>query len=441
MMSDGHKNDFNVAIIGAGIAGLALAMGLTKNGVPFTLYEEAKEYSAVGAGIGFAPNGLRAMDLIEPGFRPHYEGICVGNKGEGAKHIFFEGMLLEEGLGRDQPWFGKSGWGHPNFDRKSAHRNTLLNIMTSFIDTRNVKFNQRLRRIEQFSDRVRLIFADGEATEHSVVAGADGITSTVREHVLCQRFPKQVEPVYTNAYCYRAVIPIVEAETILGDLTHVAKFYFGHRRSAVTYRISEGKEFNFLLCVVDDDEWNVKDKVTRTVTVEEMMADFEGPGVDERFRQLLIKAKPVRWGFFHHWRTSTYFRDRVVLLGDSAHASLPFQAAGAAQGIEDALILCNVLVELARTSETGKSSRSEVLSALAAYDSVRRPRAQRQMEQAADVGDMIYFQHKEAGSDMSAILSRLQAPGRFDWLWFYDIQSDVDKALSRMQQPPVQASF
>lgn len=95
-------------------------------------------YCSYSAGIGFGPNGLRAMDLIEPAFRPKYEQICVGNKGADAQHIFFEGLLLEEGLGmisfsycimrdrssltlgRDQPWYGTSAWGHPDFDRKSV---------------------------------------------------------------------------------------------------------------------------------------------------------------------------------------------------------------------------------------------------------------------------------------------------------------------------------
>lgn len=44
---------------------------------------------------------MRAMDLIEPGFRPLYERICVGNKGADNQDIFFEGMLLSEGLGMD----------------------------------------------------------------------------------------------------------------------------------------------------------------------------------------------------------------------------------------------------------------------------------------------------------------------------------------------------
>ncbi|KAI0604700.1 FAD binding domain protein [Pyrenophora tritici-repentis] len=72
-MAGNTVNDFHIAIVGAGIAGLALAMGLHKKGISFTLYEEAKEYSVAGAGIGFAPNGLRAMDIIEPEFRPKYQ--------------------------------------------------------------------------------------------------------------------------------------------------------------------------------------------------------------------------------------------------------------------------------------------------------------------------------------------------------------------------------
>lgn len=42
---------------------------------------------------------MRTMDLIEPGFRPLYENVCVGNKGERFQDIFFEGMLLEKGFG------------------------------------------------------------------------------------------------------------------------------------------------------------------------------------------------------------------------------------------------------------------------------------------------------------------------------------------------------
>jgi salicylate hydroxylase len=172
--------------------------------------------------------------------------------------------------------------------------------------------------------------------------------------------------------------------------------------------------------------------VTQTVTHEEMMADFAGADVDERFRRLLAMAKPVRWGFFHHLHTSTYFRDRVALLGDSAHASLPFQAAGAAQGVEDALVLSRLVDAVVRGGGI-QDETVKIRAALVAYDRVRRPRAQKQLEQSAEVGRMIFFQHEEDGDDMMKILARLQR-GRFDWLWFRDVEGDVKTALDDMRE-------
>ncbi|KIW12752.1 hypothetical protein PV08_07938 [Exophiala spinifera] len=428
-------NDLHVAIVGAGVGGLALAMGLHKRGVSFTLYEEAKQYSAVGAGIGFAPNGLRAMDLIEPGFRPIYEKASCGNKYPNAQNVFFEGLLMEPGLGLSRPWSGdfKAAWGHPDFVRKSAHRRDLLDVMTSFIPIENVKFNKRLTEIEQHPDKVVLKFADGEVAEASILAGADGIQSTVRAHVLSPQYPDQVAPLYTGTYCYRGVIPISEAEEIWGEHADVAKQFFGNERCAITYRITGGQEYNTMMTVVDHEGWKLKNAVTERVSYESMMADFQREGIDERFSKLLSKFPPIKWGLFHHLHTSTYYRGRVALIGDSAHASLPYQAAGAAQGLEDAWVLTAVIAEVAKFPRSAASLAPEIDAALAAYDSVRRPRAQFQLQRAAEVGRMLLFQHEETGSDMTKILAKLQN-GWFDWLWFHDIDTDAQKALAVLKE-------
>lgn len=113
--------------------------------------------------------------------------------------------------------------------------------MTSFIPAETVQFNKRLSEVEQHSDGVVLEFEDGSRAEASILAGADGIKSVVRSHVLQPSYPSQVAPVYADAYCYRAVIPISEAQEIMGDLTDVAKFFFGHNRGAISYRITSGK--------------------------------------------------------------------------------------------------------------------------------------------------------------------------------------------------------
>jgi salicylate hydroxylase len=225
------------------------------------------------------------MDAIEPGFRSEYEKICVGNKSSDAQDVFFEGMLLEEGLGTlrknnscrfqktlvDQRCFNfqvKISRGMENRDgvtltsiasrsvsfparawvyscllkcTHQAHRKALLDIMTNFIPIENVKFSKRLANIEQHSDRVVLHFADETFAGARIVVGADGIQSTVRKNVLEPIHPGQVQPVYANSYCYRAVLPMAEAYEILGDLTDTAKFFFGRERGCVTYRISGGE--------------------------------------------------------------------------------------------------------------------------------------------------------------------------------------------------------
>lgn len=314
-----------------------------------------------------------------------------------------------------------------------AHRKELLDIMTSFIPADSVKFSKHLTDIEQGPSGVKLTFADGTTARADILAGADGIKSTVRAHVL-QDHPEQIAPKYASAYCYRAVIPMAEAQAILGDLTDVAKNYFGHGRGAVTYRISGGAEFNYLFCVADaDDGWKLDGAITEPTTHEAMMADFAGDDIDDRFRALLAKARPLKWGLFHHRHTARYARDRVALVGDSAHASMPFQAAGAAQGLEDALVLAAVLGELAAGSQRGPEQMEAIRAGMATYDAVRRPRAQKQLELADEVKRMLFFQHEEYGDDFGKILARLQN-GHFDWLWLHDTQDDVVRALGDMRR-------
>lgn len=168
------------------------------------------------------------------------------------------------------------------------------------------------------------------------------------------------------------------------------------------------------------------------VTHNEMMADFEGQGIDQRLLNLLHKAKPIRWGLFHHLKTSTYYRGRAVLLGDSAHASLPYHAAGAGQGVEDALILSTALGDIANC-EIKASDTKTLRAALQAYDAVRRPRAQRQLEQSLEAGDLLSFLDPKAGSDMKLVLRRMQGD-RFDWLWFHDLTQDVSHLREQMKQ-------
>lgn len=129
---------------------------------------------------------------------------------------------------------------------------------------------------------------------------------------------------------------------------------------------------------------------------------------------------------FHHPHTTTYHNGLVCLLGDAAHASLPNQAAGAGQGLEDALIMSRVLTKCRDTLSpcaTTLDVNKKLQAAFEAYDEVRRPRAQRQVDTSVECGRLYNLQHPQHGEDLGKIADDLNC--RFDWLWDHDLDGDV----------------
>jgi salicylate hydroxylase len=138
---------------------------------------------------------------------------------------------------------------------------------------------------------------------------------------------------------------------------------------------------------------------------------------------------------FYHPKTSIYYKGLVCLLGDSAHATLPNQAAGAGQCLEDALILSGLLGLVNNeisTSTQPQDIASKLRAAFEAYDYVRRPRAQKQIETAEECGQIYNMMHPEIGQDMEKTVENLNS--RFNWLWAHDLEEDVIKAEKRYRE-------
>jgi salicylate hydroxylase len=420
--------DFNIAIVGAGIGGLALAIGLNHLNVPFTLYESAPAFSAVGAGVGLGPNALCAMDMIDSRFRDMYMKIATGNLRPEKRHVMMEAMRMEAGLGEGESWWGQGGWGADYFQRTGAHRKDLLDIMTSFIKADTVRFNKRVKTLEQNNDCVTLIFDDGEVVQHAAVVGSDGVKGFTRRHVLGDRYPDCVEPQYTGKYVYRAIVPMSDATEVLGDLATDAKMYMSKGTNLSTYPISYGKEMNVVAFKRDPEPWTYPD-TTVEVSREDMMNDFANCNPDPRLMKLLDWAKPTRWGVFHHLNTPTYYKSLICMLGDVAHAGGPHQGAGAGQCLEDALILARVLGKLYKCTPTSTLSCASPLrtktieAAFQAYDEVRRPRAQKQVATSHACGEVYNLMDPVAGDDIVKAVENLN--GRFAWIWTHDLAADV----------------
>ncbi|PGH00356.1 hypothetical protein GX51_05855 [Blastomyces parvus] len=424
IMASPTDPSFTIAIIGAGIAGLALAIGLRKQNVSYKIYEAAPQFDAVGAGIGIGPNALRAMALMDTHFANMYDKIKVGNACRDRLHEQFEILSAGQGFGALDGWHGGSV-SHPNFERSSAHRKALLEVMSTFIPEGTVEFSKRVVRVEHVQGgkkkQVHLTFFDGDTLVVDAVVGCDGIKGITRGVVLEREYPEEIVARYCSTYVYRCIVPMQEAKRILGSYAENAKWYMGEGRGCVIYPISKGEEVNVVVFIRDERPWR-EEQAAMQVSREEMLSDFDG--FDQRLIDLLDNTNPVRWPLFHHPYTSTYYRGHVCLLGDSAHASSPSQAAGAGLGLEDALVLSRLL------GLVKKPGQLEV--AFEVYNSIRQPRAQAVVQESQEVLLAYFLAHPEFGHDIQKLTD--YANKRLPLIWFHDLEADVKAAEDQFRE-------
>jgi salicylate hydroxylase len=124
---------------------------------------------------------------------------------------------------------------------------------------------------------------------------------------------------------------------------------------------------------------------------------------------------------------SNWTNGSTTLLGDSAHASVPYNGAGAGQAIEDAYVLGTLLALPECTRET-------LPVFLKAYEEARRPRASQQQQHALRTADVYNFTG-ELGSDYGLIEKDLNM--RFRWIWDHDLEKDVEDAKAKLREAAV----
>lgn len=283
--STNEQPPFTIAIIGAGIGGLTFAIGCLQNNVPYVLYESAGKYSTVGAGVGLGPNALRAMDMIHPKLRGMYDSISSGNLTPGKDHVMMDAMYAEPGFGEKRGWKPAS-FGAACYERTSAHRKDLLDILTSMIPRDTVRFNKRVKNLEQKEDRVVITFEDGEVAEATAVVGCDGVKGPTRGFVLGEKYPSEVAATYSGKYVYRSIVPMKDALEFLGpENAGDSKALIGYKHKFITFPISRGTQYNMVAFKYTDKPWT-HHQWTKMVTKEEMLNDFAGE-VDPRILQAL----------------------------------------------------------------------------------------------------------------------------------------------------------
>lgn len=166
------------------------------------------------------------------------------------------------------------------------------------------------------------------------------------------------------------------------------------------------------------DDWK-SDNWVVSVNKEEMLADFEGWSEQAR-RIIQMMQKPDVWALFDHPPSHTFFKGRVCLLGDAAHASTPHKGSGAGMAIEDAYVMGNLLSLI--------SCPEEIEPAFAVYNKTRRERSQNLVTDSREQGQLYELELKD---DPEWIAENLST--RMDWIWKYDLTQELEKGRRMLE--------
>ena len=338
----------SIAIVGAGMGGLAVAATLRRAGFDVRVYEQATRFARVGAGIQMMPNSmkvLRGIGLEEPlkrvAFSPYSHLNRVWDTGEVTNEL-----PMPESL-----------YGAPYL---CMHRAELHAALASAVPAEIVHLGKELAGLEQRAGRVALAFADGTREHADAVVGADGVHSKVREMLLG---PEKLS--WKGRVAYRAVFPsALVGRDIGGSRT---KWWGPDRHIVIYYTTAKRDEVYFVTSVPEPAEWMTRESWSAKGDVKELRAAYEGFHPDVC---AALDACPDchKWAILEREPLPRWSEGRVVLLGDACHPMTPYMAQGAATSIEDAAVLARCLVEV---------NGDDVEGAFRRYEAHRKPRTSR----------------------------------------------------------------
>lgn len=356
-----------VIIVGAGIGGIATALALRRGGIEHVVLEQAPRLTEVGAGIQLSPNGTRILDWL--GVSPALAAAAV----EPASHVFRHWQtgetLLELPLGPAV----RETFGVPYLH---AHRADLLAAMLDAQGDRDLRLGCRVVAVRQDSSGVEAVLEDGTIERGSILVGADGIHSLVRDLVFAPAAPLErvLDRAAVQGDSYAAWRGLVPGETASAlGIERRSYIWLGPGRSVVLYYVSGGRLLNWIGIGRSDEA--KRESWSATGSVEGLLADFAGwhPQI---VGLMAATERPFITRLHDREPLASWVEGRVVLLGDAAHAMLPYHAQGAVQSLEDAWVLARS-VAMAAPSGVGASTRHRgpIEEALVRYQTLRRDRA------------------------------------------------------------------
>ncbi len=387
-----------VIIVGGGIGGYTAALCFRSMGIEALVLEQSKSLREVGAGIQIAANG--ALVLRKLGLEEKLAAISV-------QPLSWEYRDMETGIAQVSWPLGLEAANRYGAPLYNVHRADLIQLLVDALPKDCVRFNSKCVDIGQTEDYSWIQLDSGETLQADAIIGADGIHSVVREKLFG---PAQES--FANFLVWRALIPAEKLPPL--NYEERGNYWVGPGRSIVSYWVRPQKLYSFLASVpateVHRESW------AESGDISDLMKSFHGS--EPRVQKMLEAIDST-------FITGMYYRDplehwtdgRFTLIGDAAHAMVPYLAQGACQAMEDAWILASTLAQ---------HGNEGVKNALIEYEQRRLPRATRVQSAARNMVKVVHEQDPQrikARNGRWRGMSRIDPLGETTWnfVWGYDV--------------------
>ncbi|MCY4504398.1 MAG: FAD-dependent monooxygenase [Hyphomicrobiales bacterium] len=328
-------------IAGGGIGGLTAALAFHHVGWEVVVLEQERAPLAEGAGIQLSPNGckiLRALRLEEAAKRvAHAPNALAVRDGMSGEHI----LRLPLGKGA-----AERRWGAPYVQ---LQRSDLLDILRTALEARAPGALHKGVRVLGYANandnaggHVTALATGRTQWQGDLLVAADGVHSALRTQMLGEARPR-----FTGYAAWRAVVP-TEALGEYAPLPNTC-LWLGRDQHAVTYRLRRGELVNFVgvvpQAIWSSDSWRAQGRRA------DARAQFAG--WHQSLRKVLDEAHPLYfWGLLERSPLPRWHDGLAVLMGDAAHAMLPFMAQGAVMAMEDGWRLAQLCADANGRLET-----------------------------------------------------------------------------------------
>jgi len=391
-----------IAIVGAGIGGLTAAVALHRRDIDVEVFEQSAKISEIGAGVALTPNAVkayRALGLEDEigaiGFESDYQVVRNWNDGGVISRVPRKGAYTRE-------------FGAPYL---TMHRADLVDVLHRQLPEKVFHLGARCTAVETSDQGARARFADGTEIEADVIVGADGIHSAVRRSLFGAEAPR-----FTGCACWRGLVPLDAFPP--GVVSRDGTMYMGPRSHVIYYLVRGGQLVNFV-AHIESNAWTGESwtqECDRTEVLETYAAWHE-----PLLRLLGSAERYYKWALYDREPLDHWSEGRATLLGDSAHAMLPYIGQGACMAIEDGYILAAAIAQMP----------GELSEALAHYQRLRLPRTRRAVLSARARGEEMHLSsrwgqlkrnvkmalHHHFGGDKTGI--------QLGWFYNYDVAADA----------------